>query len=80
MEGGKDGGKSERAKKEKEVRELLRCSWHRLAWLAGFEMTPSLFPVLSSSSPSIFHSPFEIRLPSLPFLCFLSFRPGSLPS
>lgn len=63
-------------------RKLLSCSWHRLAWLVGLEMTahpPSLLSLLSYY-PCFFHSDSHLRLPSHPFLCFLSFRPGSLRS
>lgn len=61
-------------------RKLLSCSWHRLAWLVGLEMTahPPSFHSLLSYYPCFFHSDSHLRLPSHPFLCFLSFRPGSL--
>lgn len=59
-------------------RKVLRCSWHRLAWLLGYENTalsPSLLPLLQLS-----FTDFHLRLPSHPFLCFPSSRTGSLHS
>lgn len=51
-------------------RKVLSCSWHRLAWLLGYEKTALSLSLSPSSSPTFFHSDFHLRLPSHPFLSY----------
>lgn len=70
-------------KRNRKRRKLFSCSWHRLAWLVGFKISPS--PSSPSLLLSIFLSfslspPLAVTpLPPLPFLSswiitFLAFR------
>lgn len=62
--------KGRERKRKLERRKLLSCSWHRLAWLVGYEMTSLTTSLLFSIflSPSLSPPPAITSFSLLPFL------------